>query len=102
MRFDIPRSHLIAVTIGRAITPISQINPATFGIAAVSLVIFLIWKGRLGGWMTGAGINASVTDAVAKVILSPPVTLPAVFRKTALSVEPDLRGKMHRADTLPT
>jgi len=64
--FDIPRSHLITETIWHAISHISQINPATFGIAAVSLAILLIWKGRLGGWMKGAGVSAPVTDAVSK------------------------------------
>ncbi len=64
--FDIPRSHLITETIGHAITHISQINLATFGIAAVSLTILLVWKGRMTGWMKGAGVNASVTDAVSK------------------------------------
>jgi SulP family sulfate permease len=64
--FDIPRSHLITETIWHAITDISQINPATFGIAAMSLAILLLWKGRLDGWMKTAGINASVTDAVSK------------------------------------
>ncbi len=64
--FDIPRSHLITETIGHAITHISQINLATFGIAAVSLTILLVWKGRMAGWMKGAGVNASVTDAVSK------------------------------------
>ncbi len=64
--FDIPRGHLITETIWHAITHISQTNLATFGIAAVSLAILLVWKSRLGGWMKGAGINASVTDAVSK------------------------------------
>ncbi len=64
--FDIPRSHLITETIGHAITHIGQINLATFGIAAVSLTILLVWKGRMTGWMKGAGVNASVTDAVSK------------------------------------
>lgn len=64
--FDIPRSHLITETIGHAITHISQINPATFGIAAVSLAILPVWKSHLGGWMKGAGISATVTDAVSK------------------------------------
>ena len=64
--FDIPRSHLITETIWHAMTDISQINPATFGIAAISLAILLVWKGRLGGWMKSAGVNASVTDAVSK------------------------------------
>ncbi len=64
--FDIPRSHLITETIGHAITHISQINPATFGIAAVSLGILLVWKGRLGGWMKTAGAGATLTDAVSK------------------------------------
>lgn len=64
--FDIPRSHLITETISHAITHISQINPATFAIAAMSLAILLVWKSRLGGWMKGVGVNASVTDAVSK------------------------------------
>lgn len=64
--FDIPRSHLITETISHAITHISQLNIATFGIAAVSLAILLIWKSRLAGWLTGAGVSASVTDAVSK------------------------------------
>ena len=64
--FDIPRSHLITETIWHAILHISQINPATFVIALVSLVILLVWKNRLGGWMRDAGVNAAVTDAVAK------------------------------------
>ena len=64
--FDIPRSHLITETIGHAITHISQVNPATFAIAAASLAILLVWKSRLGGWLKGAGVHASVTDAVSK------------------------------------
>ncbi|WP_299608810.1 SulP family inorganic anion transporter [uncultured Tateyamaria sp.] len=64
--FDIPRSHLITETIAHAITHISQINPATFGIAAISLAILLVWKGRLGAWMKGAGISAGLTDAISK------------------------------------
>ncbi len=64
--FDIPRSHLITETITHAITHISQINPATFAIAAVSLAILLVWKGHLGGWMKAAGVSAPVTDAVSK------------------------------------
>lgn len=64
--FDIPRSHLITETISHAITHISQLNLATFSIAATSLAILLVWKGKLGGWMKGAGVSATVTDAVSK------------------------------------
>jgi SulP family sulfate permease len=64
--FDIPRSHLITETIWHAITHIGQLNLATLGIAAASLAILLIWKGKLGTWMNGAGISAGMTDAVSK------------------------------------
>ena len=33
--FNIPRSHLITETIGHAVSHISQLNPVTFGIAAI-------------------------------------------------------------------
>lgn len=64
--FDIPRSHLITETIGHAITHISQLNMTTLGIALVSLAILLIWKGKLGVWMKGAGISPAVADAASK------------------------------------
>ncbi len=64
--FDIPRSHLITETIGHAVTHISQLNPATFAIAAVSLVILLLFKGRLAPWLKGVGLNPAIADGLAK------------------------------------
>ncbi len=64
--FDIPRSHLITETIGHAAMHISQLNPATFAIAAVSLGILLVFKSRIAQWLRALGVRPAVADALAK------------------------------------
>jgi len=64
--FDIPRSHLITETITHALTHISQLNIATLVIAAISLAILLVFKGRLAAWLTATGVASGIADALAK------------------------------------
>lgn len=64
--FEIPRSHLITETIAHAVTHLGQTNVATFGIAATSLAILLIFKSRVASWLKGQGMSGGAADASAK------------------------------------
>ncbi|MDU8944194.1 SulP family inorganic anion transporter [Ovoidimarina sediminis] len=63
---DIPRTHLITETIGHAVSQIGQTNLVTFGIAATSLTILLVFKTRLAGWLAALGVARGHAQVLAK------------------------------------
>jgi len=64
--FDIPRSHLITETIQHAMTHISQLNPATFAIAAFSLGLLLVWKSKVPALLRSSGMPEAVANPLSK------------------------------------
>ncbi|KNG91880.1 SulP family inorganic anion transporter [Pseudaestuariivita atlantica] len=64
--FDIPRGHLITDTLAHVMRHISQINPATFGIAIASFMILLAFKSRISPFLRSFGFGPEVSNAIAK------------------------------------